>query len=1191
MEQILKSADLFKILDLYFGKDFSFVRHHTDSYDHFIHGVSELLTTKKHTFSTVATETEKISHFLKFENIQFVSPVNNNGDFITPSEARINNLSYDLTIIADITQYQEIEKLNVQSPPFRRMVGSKVFNFILTKIPLMVKSKYCNLTINRNLHQSECDYDNGGYFIVNGTERVLVPFEQLIDNKTLIFQKKESGIDTTIAQLNSKSTNPDEMRQIINIRMKNSENIILRAPIIRDINVFIMLRALGIESDKDIIDLIVPNENDWEMRNLLKTVLDKCRTDDGKMKIYTQKNALEYLIKKVKVDANFTETDAEEKRKQKIIHLQKLLKNNFIPHIEKNHKAKAHYICHMVQKILLAFLGRKKYDERDNYENKRIEMPGTILTEMFRKGYKLFLGDCKKNISKSIGKDTPLNVIDSIKTTVIESGIKRNMTKDEYSGRTGVCQIVQRGSYLNFISLLTRIDAQIKNKKSSSKLLQTRYGHATQLFLICFAQTPENAKSGLVKHMAMTTRLTLQTKEQTKILKDTMLKGLTKLEKVKISEMKSKVKVLLNGVILGVVDPINAKNYCENLRQKKLRGEIDIFTSITHNIKSEYEMNEINVWCDSGRLVAPMMRVVDNVLQVKKNHIIAMEKIIRENKNETFETFMKSNPGLFEYVGPDELTNSIVAASPQQVKYQRTKQLKSIELMKKKKENIFVRELNNRYNEYSFHRYSYCVIHPSTSMGIVANAVPFPQNMQSPRFIYSYSQIKQAMCIYSTIYRNRHDNSYVLYNPQRSLVTTRMMKYSHTDTLTFGENSIVAIMTYTGFNQDDSLIFNKSAIDVGFMRSTSLAKYQSKQEKDQMTGQNDKFCKPDRNTTIQMKPGSYEKLNDAGFAPNETIIEDGDAIIGKTTPIQDSKIGQNNKTAKDASVPYKSGEKGTVERVWPNIVNAEGYRMIKILTRSDRRPTVGDKFSSRHGNKGTIGAVYRQVDLPFTEDGVYPDIILTPNAFPSRMAVSQIHEALCSKYASIEGKFVDGTAFEPSFIEEIKSGLKKSGFDKEGNETLTNGMTGMKLEKKIFICPTYYCRLKHLVNDKIHARSRGPVTSLTRQPLEGRARDGGLRFGEMERDCMIAHGTASFLLEKMRLIADNFIIHYCQTCGLVAHRKKTSSNVSGNRENDIYVCGKCKNRAKIYKTAIPYAYHVLNNELLALGIEPRMSFE
>ena len=387
-------------------------------------------------------------------------------------------------------------------------------------------------------------------------------------------------------------------------------------------------------------------------------------------------------------------------------------------------------------------------------------------------------------------------------------------------------------------------------------------------------------------------------------------------------------------------------------------------------------------------------------------------------------------------------------------------------------------------------------------LGTTSSNIPFCEHNQGPRNIYNFSQTKASKGIYATNERHRMDISYRLMHLQRPIITTRAMSYVNSIDMPAGENCVVAIACYTGYNQEDSLVLNQSAIDRGLFRSWKLNKHHEVICKNPTTSQDDMFVKPDRNRVTGMKDSNYDKLNDKGFVPEETILENGDIIIGKISPIQPT--GNSNKVYKDSSITYKSNVNGVVDTVTTGNFNSDGYEMYNMKVRSERIPIIGDKLCSKHGQKGTIGITLKSADMPFTKDGIQPDIIVNPNAIPTRMTIGQLLECVLGKMSALKGHHSDATPFNNYDINEAMDILEKHGFERNGFETLYCGMTGKKIRVQIFIGPTYYMRLKHLVSDKIHSRSNGPKQLLTRQPPEGRSRDGGLRFGEMERDCYSA---------------------------------------------------------------------------------------
>lgn len=431
------------------------------------------------------------------------------------------------------------------------------------------------------------------------------------------------------------------------------------------------------------------------------------------------------------------------------------------------------------------------------------------------------------------------------------------------------------------------------------------------------------------------------------------------------------------------------------------------------------------------------------------------------------------------------------------------------------------------------------------------------------------------MGVYTSNYQLRMDTlAHVLYYPQKPLVITRALDFLHFKELPSGCNAIVAIACYTGYNQEDSVIMNQSAIDRGFFRSAYYRTYCDTAK----SGEH--FEIPDV-TVVGRRHGDYTKLDMDGLIfPGKNVLGD-DIIIGKTalprrTFERDMEYG--NVIKKDDSTALRHSEKGIIDSVILTS-NEDGDNFTKIKMRAIRIPQIGDKFASRHGQKGTIGMTYRQEDMPFTQEGITPDIIVNPHAIPSRMTIGHLVECLASKVACFQGKEGDATPFQDVTVEHISNDLHSLGYQKRGNEVMYNGWTGKRLDTRIFLGPTYYQRLKHMVDDKIHARSRGPLQILTRQPTEGRSRHGGLRFGEMERDCMVSHGAARFLKERLYDVSDCYSVHVCRECGLMAQ---------ANVRQQKYLCKGCQNNTDICQVGLPYACKLLFQELMAMQIAPRM---
>jgi len=453
-------------------------------------------------------------------------------------------------------------------------------------------------------------------------------------------------------------------------------------------------------------------------------------------------------------------------------------------------------------------------------------------------------------------------------------------------------------------------------------------------------------------------------------------------------------------------------------------------------------------------------------------------------------------------------------------------------------------------------------------------------------FITSYgiassncAQGKQAMGVYVTNYEGRMDKTaYVLNYPMRPLVDTRIMNLIKLNEIPSGTQVIVAIMTHTGYNQEDSLLINKGSIDRG-MALVTVYHTEKDEDKQKINGDEEIRCKPDSTKTKGMKMGNYNKVNSKGVIPENTLVENRDIIIAKVTPIKENK-NDHTKVIKfeDQSKIFKTTEETYIDKNYIDR-NGEGYNFAKVRLRTTRKPVIGDKFSSRHGQKGTIGNIIPECDMPFTSSGVKPDIIINPHAIPSRMTIGQLKETILGKVLLELGLFGDGTSFGDFDVKDICDHLIKVGYEAHGNELLYNGLTGEQHEASVFMGPVFYQRLKHMVNDKAHSRSNGPMVNLTRQPAEGRSRDGGLRFGEMEKDAMVSHGAARFTRGRMYDVSDKYSVFVCKKCGIIA---------SYNDKMHIHHCRTCDNRTDFAYVEIPYACKLLFQELNTMNIMPRL---
>ena len=479
--------------------------------------------------------------------------------------------------------------------------------------------------------------------------------------------------------------------------------------------------------------------------------------------------------------------------------------------------------------------------------------------------------------------------------------------------------------------------------------------------------------------------------------------------------------------------------------------------------------------------------------------------------------------------------------------------------------------------------HTHAEIHPSTVLGSLASNIPFPDHNQSPRNSYQCAMGKQAMGIYALNYRDRFDAlAHVLCYPQVPLVSPYMSKYYGAQTMPSGQNIVVAILTYSGYNQEDSIMINRGSIERGLFRSVFYRTYKDEEKKNQSSGEEERFDSPDPALTRHMKNANYTKLGSDGFVPENTYVDTEDILIGKVVPLRvptGMVVPAGTKKYRDVSRTMRNNETGWVDRVFKNR-NGEGYSFAKVRVRQDRTPEIGDKFSSRHGQKGTCGMILRQEDMPQTASGIVPDIIINPHCIPSRMTIAQLMETLLGKIGCEMGALGDGTPFNTVTLEGLSNLLRdKLGMEPYGNEILYNGYTGRQMETSIFVGPCFYQRLRHCSVDKLHSRASGPLVMLTRQPAEGRAREGGLRFGEMERDCVAAHGITEFTKERFMECSDAFRCWSCRDCGLIA---------VASPKDGIWICRGCGNTTNFSAIEIPYAYKLLLQELETMCISSRI---
>ncbi|KAH0915159.1 hypothetical protein HID58_029605 [Brassica napus] len=1146
-EEEITQEDAWTVISAYFEEK-GLVRQQIDSFDQFIQNTMQEIVDESSDIEIRSASQHNPGHQsdfaettynISFGQIYLSKPMMTEADgemaTLFPKAARLRNLTYSAPLCVDVSK-RVIKKGHDGVEVTETQDFTQVF---IGKVPIMLRSTYCTLNGNseKDLTElGECPFDQGGYFIINGSEKVLIAQEKMSTNHVYVFKKRQPNKYSYVAEVRSMAENQNRPPSTMFVRMlsgskggSSGQFIRCTLPYIKkEIPIIIVFRALGFVADKDILERICYEFGDTQMMELLRPSLEEAFV------IQSQQVALDYIGKRG--------APVGTPKEKRIKYAKDILQKEMLPHEgvgESCESHKAYVFGYIINRLLRCALGRKPEDDRDHYGNKRLDLAGPLLGGLFRMLFRKLTRDVRSYVQKCVDNGKEVNLLFAINAKTITSGLKYALATGNWGQanatgtRAGVSQVLNRLTYASTLSHLRRLNSPIGRE---GKLSKPRQLHNSQWGMMCPAETPEGQACGLVKNLALMVYVTVGSAASPilAILSDL---GTENLEESSPSVIPKATKIFVNGEWVGIHrDP---DMLVKTLRLLRRSNGINTEVSVVRDIR----LKELRIYTDYGRCSRPLFIVDNQRLLIKKNDIYALQQRVSAEEDGWHQLLAN---GYIEYIDTEEEETTMISMTINDLVHSRLCP-------------------DEAYSD----TYTHCEIHPSLILGVCASIIPFPDHNQSPRNTYQSAMGKQAMGIYVTNYQFRMDTlAYVLYYPQKPLVTTRAMEHLHFRQLPAGINAIVAISCYSGYNQEDSVIMNQSSIDRGFFRSLFFRSYRD-EEKKMGTLIKEDFGRPDRGNTLGMRHGSYEKLDDDGLAPPGTRVSGEDVIIGKTTPIsQDEAQRQTSRyTRRDHSISLRHSETGMVDQ------------FVKVRVRSVRIPQIGDKFSSRHGQKGTVGMTYTQEDMPWTIEGVTPDIIVNPHAIPSRMTIGQLIECIMGKVAAQMGKEGDATPFTDVTVDNISKALHECGYQMRGFERMYNGHTGRPLPAMIFIGPTYYQRLKHMVDDKIHSRGRGPVQILTRQPAEGRSRDGGLRFGEMERDCMIAHGAASFLKERLFDQSDAYRVHVCETCGLIA---------IANLKNNTFECRGCKNTTDIVQVHIPYACKLLFQELMSMAIAPRM---
>lgn len=1091
------------------------VKQHIDSFNYFINvDIKKIMRANE----KITTDADPV-WYLKYLNIYVGSPDVEESFNITkpisPHECRLRDMTYSAPITVDIEYTRGKQRIVRHNLPIGRM-------------PIMLRSSNCVLTGKSPAELAalnECPIDPGGYFVANGTEKVILIQEQLSKNRIIVEADKKGTIGCSV------TSSTAERKSRTNIVTKGNKFCLKHNALSEDVPVVVVFKAMGIECEQEIVQLVGCED---DVISTFAPSLEECH----KLHIYSQLQALQYLGSKVRQRATWG------KSRTKVEEARELLAGVMLAHvpvIKYDFKPKCVFLALMVRRVILACSDEANVDDRDYYGNKRLELAGQLLSLLFEDLFKRFNNELKKIADQTIPKPraAQFDIVKHMRQDQITNGLVHAISSGNWiikrfnMHRAGVTQVLSRLSFISALGMMTRVNSQFEKTR---KVSGPRSLQPSQWGMLCPSDTPEGEACGLVKNLALMTHITTDQDEEpiVRLAYNLGVENLRLLSGEEISHPSVYV-VFLNGNILGVSG--NYKRLVETFRLMRRAGYVNEFVSICPNHQHRF----VNIASDGGRVCRPYIIVKNGKPKVQDRHIQELVQGFR-----SFEDFL--HEGLVEYLDVNEENDCSVALYEKEI----TRETTHLE------------------------------IEPFTLLGVCAGLIPYPHHNQSPRNTYQCAMGKQAMGSIGYNQRNRIDTLlYFLCYPQVPLVRTKTIDLIQFDKLPAGQNATVAVMSYSGYDIEDALILNKASLDRGFGRclvyrkQNCLLKRYANQTFDRVMG-------PSRDASTGEVIWRHRALDADGICAPGERIENKQVLVNKSMPIvsptglQPGTPGQPPQPEyKDVPVSYKGPRDIYVERVLVTS-NADEAFLIKILERQTRRPEIGDKFSSRHGQKGVCGLIVNQEDMPFSDLGICPDIIMNPHGFPSRMTVGKLIELMAGKAGVLHGHFGYGTAFGGDKVEDVCNALVEKGFNYVGKEFVTSGITGEPLTAYIYFGPVYYQKLKHMVLDKMHARAKGPRAVLTRQPTEGRSRDGGLRLGEMERDCLIAYGSSMLLLERLMISSDAFEVDVCSECGLMGY--------SG-------WCHYCSSSHNISTLKIPYACKLLFQELMSMNIVPRLSLK
>jgi len=999
---------------------------------------------------------------------------------VGPAEARLRKLTYSAPIFVELNvSFAE------QSDSAEVEIG---------RIPVIVKSSVCRThkLSKTDMRDNFMDpLDPGGYFIINGNERIMIMTEDLAANQPFI---EEGRLGLTLRVFSQRGP----YRIPTTISRTNEGILEVAFSRLRNVPAIVLIKALGMTKEADIAKHIGV-EDDSVIVNFYEFAEIQCAEE-----------ALLYIAEKSGIHGT---------KKEILDRVKNRIDSFFLPHIglDKNSKnEKALTLCKFLKQYLNSKEDKEIRTDKDHYANKRVKLSGDLLADLFRVNLNILIKDIQYTLQKVVKRKKFYSIKTIAKSTLFSHRIESAIATGSWIGeRTGVTQNMAKNNYLDMLSHLQRVSSTLPGEQGN---FMARTLHPTHYGRFCPTETPEGTEIGLRKNLSILARISIAIQfDEVRALKTFESSGLDR-------EGSEKFDVFFNGRFIGTVE--DNKKFANNIRAARRIGELPGDLSV----RSLGTAGEVVISTEIGRVLRPLI-IVEN----GKSKLT--EEIIQSLEQDNLDWKDLLEKGIIEYLDASEEEDALVSLKPEDVEKKHTHQ--EIDLI-----DLF---------------------------GLVTSLVPFSNHDSASRLNKGSKGLKQSLGIYAANYLTRLDTDVsILHYPQRPLV--RSFIYDALDIYPAGQNLVVAIMPFEGYNIEDALVINKGSVDRGMGRSTYFRPYKSI-ERNYAGGLKDEIVIPDKDVSGYRTEESYRFLEDDGIAYPEAQAKSGEVVIGKVTPpkfLSEAK-DLSVQSKKKGSSAIRQEEKGIVDAVFVTADN-EGNKIAQVRTRDLRIPEPGDKYSAPHGQKGVIGLIANSQDVPFTSSGTRPDLMFNPHGVPSRMSIGYLIELIAGKTAALTGKIIDGTAFSGGSVEEFEEQLSRLGFSPNGKETMYNGVTGRKMDVKIYIGNMYYLKLKYMVSNRLHARASGKVALLTRQPIEGRSRGGALRLGEMEQQALVGHGAS--LLLKERYDSDKTTMHLCTKCGCIGYediiRNKIICSVCGSNEVD--------------PVEVSYAFKLLIDELLGLHI-------